>query len=196
MLGIAASTGGPNAIERLLGGLPGDFSLPILVVQHITPAFLDGFAAWLNDVSPFPAAVARDGEAPAPGRIYVAPADAHLTLNGGRLALDRGPPVSGHRPSGTALFASLARELGAGAAAVLLTGMGDDGAAGLLAVRAAGGYTIAEEESTAVVNGMPGAARRLDAVCQSLPLPEIAGRLVELAGSSRGRPAEERREHG
>jgi two-component system, chemotaxis family, protein-glutamate methylesterase/glutaminase len=196
MLGIAASTGGPNALERLLGGLPADFPLPILVVQHITPTFLDGFAAWLEDVAPFPSTVARGGEVPAPGRIYVAPADGHLTLEAGRLAVDRGPPISGHRPSGTVLFASLARELGAAAAAVLLTGMGEDGAAGLRAVRVAGGYTIAEEESTAVVNGMPGAARRLDAVCQSLPLPEIARRLVELTGGGPGRRAEERREHG
>lgn len=184
VLGIAASTGGPNALEKLLGGLPADFPLPILVVQHITSSFLEGFAAWLDDVCPFAAAVARDGEVPVAGKVYVAPAESHLQVRAGRIWLDSGPPVSNQRPSGTVLFESLAREFGSGAVGVLLTGMGDDGAKGLSELRAAGGYTITEDESTAVVYGMPQAAVRLGASCESLPLHEIAARVLELITDS------------
>jgi len=110
----------------------------------------------------------------------MAPAERHLQLRGGRLHLDTGVPVGFQRPSGTVLFQSMARDLGVGALGVLLTGMGDDGAAGLLAVRRAGGYTIAEDESTAVVYGMPAAAVRMGAVCESLPLQSIAPRVLDL----------------
>lgn len=180
VIGVVASTGGPNALERLLGGLPSHFPLPILVVQHITASFLDGFSAWLDDVCPLPTAIARDGEAPAAGRVYLAPADGHLKIKSGRIWLDPGPPVSNQRPSGTALFESLAREYGSRALGILLTGMGDDGAKGLLELRSAGGHTLAEDESTAVVYGMPSAAVNLGAVCESLPLDDIPGRVLEL----------------
>lgn len=184
ILGIAASTGGPNALERLLGGLPSDFPLPILIVQHITATFLDGFVAWLDDVCPFTATLARDGELPSAGKVYVAPADSHLRIKAGRLWLDSGLPISNQRPSGTALFESLAREFGPRAIGVLLTGMGDDGAAGLLDLREAGGCTIAEDESTAVVYGMPQAACRLGAACESLPLHDIPTRVISLIEES------------
>ncbi len=110
----------------------------------------------------------------------MAPAEHHLRIEGGRLLLDAGALVSFQRPSGTVLFQSMAQDLGANALGVLLTGMGDDGAAGLLAIRRSGGYTIAEDESTAVVYGMPAAAVRLGAVCESLPLLAIAGRVLDL----------------
>ena len=110
----------------------------------------------------------------------MAPAERHLRLAAGRLQLDAGDPVSFQRPSGTALFQSMARDLGAGALGVLLTGMGDDGALGLLAIRRAHGYTIAEDESTAVVYGMPAVAVRMGAVLESLPLPSIAPRVRDL----------------
>ena len=184
VLGIATSTGGPNALERLLNGLPADFSLPILIVQHITPSFLQGFAAWLDDVCPFAAAVARDGEVPVAGKVYVAPTESHLTVRAGRIRLDPGPPVSSQRPSGTVLFESLACEFGSRAIGVLLTGMGDDGARGLVELRTVGGYTIVEDESTAVVYGMPQAAVRLGAACESLPLHEIATRVLDLIADS------------
>lgn len=110
----------------------------------------------------------------------MAPAERHLRLGGGRLRLDAGDPVSFQCPSGTVLFQSMARDLGQGALGVLLTGMGDDGASGLLAIRRAQGYTIAEDESTAVVYGMPAVAVRLGAVQESLPLPAIAPRVKDL----------------
>jgi two-component system, chemotaxis family, protein-glutamate methylesterase/glutaminase len=180
MLGIVCSTGGPGALVQLLGGLGPAFPLPILLVQHMTGTFLEGFAAWLEDVAPFPVTIVHDGSIPAAGVLHMAPADLHLRLDTGRLRLDAGNPISFQRPSGTALFQSMAQNLGPDALGVLLTGMGDDGAAGLLEIRGSGGYTIAEDESTAAVYGMPAAAVLLGAVCESLPLPAIAPRVLEL----------------
>lgn len=181
MLGIAASTGGPNALVRLLGDLEESFPLPILLVQHITASFLDGFVSWLASVCPFSVQIIKDGQAPAVGTIHLAPPDRHLRLAGGRLWSDHSAPMCAQRPSGTVLFESMARDLGPQAMGVLLTGMGNDGADGMLALREAGGYTIAEDESTAVVYGMPAAAVHLGAVCESLPLTAIGARLSELA---------------
>jgi len=181
MLGITCSTGGPQALVQLLTALGPAFPLPILLVQHMTASFLAGFAKWLEGVCPFGARIVNDGCIPVAGTVHMAPGDRHLRLDSGRLRVDAGDPVSFQCPSGTVLFQSMARELGAGALGVLLTGMGDDGASGLLAIRRAGGYTIAEDESTAVVYGMPAAAVRMEAVCESLPLPAIAARILELS---------------
>jgi two-component system chemotaxis response regulator CheB len=150
------------------------------LVQHITPSFLESFVSWLDGLGPLKAVVARDGELPQPGVVHVAPAERHLILKAGRLRLEAGPPVSFQRPSGTTLLESLASELGPRALGLLLTGMGDDGAQGLLELRKAGGYTLSEDESTAVVYGMPGAAAKLGAVCEQLPLGELAPRILEL----------------
>jgi two-component system chemotaxis response regulator CheB len=181
MLGITCSTGGPQALTQLLSALGQAFPLPILLVQHMTASFVAGFAAWLESVCPFRARVVDDGSIPVAGTVHMAPADRHLRLDSGRLRLDAGDPISFQRPSGTVLFQSMARDLGSAALGLLLTGMGDDGALGLLEIRRAGGYTIAEDESTAVVYGMPAAAVRIEAVWESLPLPAIAARVLELA---------------
>jgi two-component system chemotaxis response regulator CheB len=181
MLGITCSTGGPQALIQLLGALGPAFPLPILLVQHMTASFIQGFASWLESVCPFRVAVVNDGSIPVAGTVHMAPAELHLRLASGRLRLEAGDPISFQRPSGTVMFQSMARDLGAAALGVLLTGMGDDGASGLLEIRRAGGYTIAEDESTAVVYGMPAAAVRKGAVCESLPLPAIAARVLELA---------------
>jgi two-component system chemotaxis response regulator CheB len=180
MLGIVCSTGGPSALIQLLGALGPAFPLPILLVQHMTAGFLAGFAAWLEDICPFSVTLVEDGCRPQAGALYMAPAERHLRIDSGRLWLDAGDPISFQRPSGTVLFQSMAQDLGAKALGVLLTGMGDDGASGLLDIRRTGGYTIAEDESTAVVYGMPAAAVRQGAVCESLPLPAIAPRVLEL----------------
>ncbi len=157
-----------------------NFPLPILLVQHIIPSFMEGFATWLDKACVLSVALAKEGQMPAPGQVYVAPADHHLMFHAGRLHLDQGSPISSQRPSGTALFESLAREAGPQTIGVILTGMGDDGAEGLLKLKLAGGYTIAEEASTAVVYGMPGSAVKLGAVSESLPVHEIGSRLLEL----------------
>lgn len=180
MLGIVASTGGPNALVKVLGGLGRQVPVPILLVQHITPSFLKGFVSWLDGISPMPVVEAMEGQVPKSGTVYVAPAERHLVLERGSLRLDNGIPVCAQRPSGTVLFRSMAGSLGANCLGVLLTGMGEDGAAGLRAIREAGGYTIGEDETTAVVYGMPAAAVSMGAVCESLPLDEIAPRVTQL----------------
>ncbi|MDR7037553.1 two-component system chemotaxis response regulator CheB [Methylobacterium sp. BE186] len=179
ILAIAASTGGPPALARVIGALPEDFPLPVLVVQHMGAAFMEGFAAWLNGVVPLPVALARDGERAEGGRVYVAPGDRHLELGpNGILRILDSAPVGGQRPAATVLFRSLARHAGNRGIGVLLTGMGEDGALGLLDMRRAGAETIAEHESTAVVYGMPAAAVRLSAARGVLPLDRVAGQIL------------------
>lgn len=181
MAGIVASTGGPQALVQLLGGLGGDFPLPILLVQHITSSFLEGFVAWLSNSTPFEARIAEEGEMPEPGRVYVAPAERHLGLSHGRLVVLDTPAVCNQKPSGTVLFGSMARDQGKHGIGVVLTGMGSDGADGLKQMADAGAYTIVEDASTCVVNGMPAAAAKLGGAREVLPLPAIAARLRDLA---------------
>jgi two-component system chemotaxis response regulator CheB len=183
MLGIVASTGGPNALERLLNTLPIDFPVPIALVQHITASFQDAFVSWLRDVCPLPVVEATAGLKPLRGVVYVAPANRHLYVARECFRLGDGEPEHIHRPSGTILLESIAKSFDARSLGVLLTGMGDDGAEGLRAIHDAGGYTIAEDESTAVVYGMPAVAVRLGAVSESLPLGEIGPRIVELVAN-------------
>jgi two-component system chemotaxis response regulator CheB len=180
MIGIVASTGGPRALQTLLGAIPAEFPVPIALVQHITAGFHYGFVDWLDGACPLSVVTAEDGQFATAGHVYVAPPDEHLTIHDERLCLWRGDPVSAQRPSGTVLLESMAASLGEQALGVVLTGMGDDGALGLSAIRHAGGYTIAEDESTAVVYGMPAVAKRLGAVCEQLPLDDIARRLQSL----------------
>jgi two-component system chemotaxis response regulator CheB len=185
MVGIAASTGGPNAVVKVLSALGADYALPIALVQHITASFLPGFVSWLNDVCPQKVVTAEAGLSLLPGHVYVAPPDRHLTIDKSlRIQLEDSPQVSVQRPSGTVLFASMARALGHRCIGVLLTGMGEDGANGLLDLHRAGAFTIAEAESTAVVYGMPAAAVRLGAVSESLPVDLIGDRLTALAAGS------------
>jgi two-component system chemotaxis response regulator CheB len=182
IVGIAASTGGPSAVQMVLSSLGTHFPLPILLVQHMTASFQSGFVSWLDRCVPQRVVEARHGETPQAGCVYVAPADAHLCTRGSRLHVERGELVCSQRPSGTVLFRSMAEAYGPRAIGVLLTGMGSDGAEGLLAMRQAGSYTIVEDQSTAVVYGMPGAAYQLGAECISLPLDSIGPaieRLVE-----------------
>ncbi|CAK0740116.1 Protein-glutamate methylesterase/protein-glutamine glutaminase 2 [Gammaproteobacteria bacterium] len=181
ILGVVASTGGPNALVKVLGALPSNFPLPVCVVQHIGADFVTGFSSWLDGLVPLPVSIARHGEFPLPGHIYVAGANVHLRVGmDGLLSLHHDRPVSAQRPSGTILFESMAASLGSRGIGVLLTGMGDDGARGLLAMRKAGGYTIAEDASTAVVYGMPAAAVQLDAVTTLLPLDAITPKLLQI----------------
>lgn len=182
VFGIAASTGGPPALAKVIGALPETFPLPILLVQHMGAAFMEGFAAWLDSVVALPVGLARDGERAEPGRVYVAPGDRHLELGSNRvLRVVDSAAVSGQRPAATVLFRSIARQAGSSAVGALLTGMGEDGAAGLLEMHGAGAQTVAEHESTAVVYGMPAAAVRLGAARAVLPLDRIAGHIMRLA---------------
>lgn len=178
-IGICASTGGPQALVTVLGALPASFAIPILVVQHITAGFTEGLARWLDGAVPLPVRLARHGASASPG-VWIAPEGAHLVLKPcGRLGLDRETVARLHRPSADVLLLSLVENAGRGAVAVVLTGMGRDGAEGLEAVRRAGGLTIAQDEESSVVYGMPKAAAERGAELV-LPLGEIAGQLRAL----------------
>lgn len=186
VVAIAASTGGPAALQRILADLPGDFPTPILVVQHIARGFTEGLTEWLGASSPLRVKVAEHGEGLAPRTVYVAPDDRHLGLAvGDRVEVLDAPPVEGFRPSATHLFESAARSYGAGVAAVILTGMGRDGVAGLQRVRDAGGHVIAQDRATSVVYGMPHAAVEAGVVDAVLPLEVIAGGLDRLTRAGR-----------
>ena len=157
-IGIAASTGGPSALRRVLGALPAEPDLPVFVVQHMTAGFTEGLARWLDGVIAAPVRLAADGVAARPG-VWVAPDERHLTIAAGpTMRLDRRDRGGPHRPSADALLCSMAESLGASAVAVVLTGMGDDGAKGVAALVARGGLVIAQDTATSAVAGMPRAA--------------------------------------
>ena len=178
LIAIGASTGGPGILHQILRSLPGDFSIPITVVQHITPGFGQGFAQWLGSVTPLQVALAQDGERLAPGRVFIAPDDLHLTVTaGGTIRLERSEPISGRRPSATCLFESAAKAYGSATLGIILTGMGDDGVEGLAAIRQAGGRVIAQNEESCVVYGMPKAAIEQGVVDQVLAPDDIASTL-------------------
>lgn len=187
---VGVSTGGPQALATILGALPADFPLPVLLVMHISPAFGGAFADWLNDQSSIPVTMAvHDQPLPpfgTPGALF-APPDRHLVVRGKRLWLTSDAEVHSCRPSVDILFQSVAEEIANQGVGVLLTGMGRDGARGLLAIRNAGGLTLAQDETTSIVFGMPREAILLGAANRVLPLEEIAPTLIALA-----RPVETR----
>jgi len=186
VVAIGASTGGPAALNVLLSGLPADFSTPILIVQHITIGFTHGLATWLQHACRLPIRIAQADERIQASTVYIAPDDYHLQVIGtGRLQLVHSAPVNHVRPSVNMLFESVGRVYGARAVGVLLTGMGEDGARGLHTIRRQGGFTIAQDETTSVVYGMPKAAAELGACSTILPLDQIATFLVRLVMRSR-----------
>jgi two-component system, chemotaxis family, protein-glutamate methylesterase/glutaminase len=180
LVAIAASTGGPAALHHILSRFPGDFPAPILVVQHNAPGFMPGLVSWLNASCAVSVKVASPGEPLKPRTVYFAADEHHLgvTARGTALFSD-GPPIGGFRPSATCLFDTVARVYGASAIAVILTGMGVDGVDGLRTVRENGGRIIAQDESSSVVWGMPGAAVAAGLAHLVLPLEEIPSRILE-----------------
>jgi two-component system, chemotaxis family, protein-glutamate methylesterase/glutaminase len=190
VIAIGVSTGGPAAIQHILRELPKDFPVPILLVIHIGEPFGAALAEWLDAQSPLRVAYAKDGEPLPPvgeGRVIMAPPDVHLALRGGRLRLLATPERHSCRPSVDVLFESLAAELGDRVAACVLTGMGKDGATGLLEVRRAGGITLAQDEATSVVFGMPREAILLGAAERVLPLEHFAEAITALVTEARRR---------
>ena len=189
VIGLGASTGGVSALGRILPAFPA-WSPAIVIVQHMPPVFTANFAARLNELCQMRVAEARDGDRVLRGHILVAPGgDRHLEIRqfGGqyRVALTPGTQVSGHIPSVDVFFESLARSVGRNAAACLLTGMGSDGARGLLALRLAGGRTYAQDQETSAVWGMPGAAVELGATDTLLRLEDVPSVMVN-AGAKKG----------
>lgn len=180
LVAMATSTGGPAALQQVLRDLPRDFPVPVLVVQHIAPNFIEGLCRWLASSCDLRVRVARHGEAMEPRTVYIAPDDRHLGANGaGEIVLSDAAPVDGFRPSATHLFRSVADSHGASAAAVILTGMGRDGVDGLRDLRAAGGHIVAQDEATSVVYGMPREAVRAGLADAVLPVQEIAAKLTK-----------------
>ncbi len=188
IVAIGSSTGGPAALAAILAALPADFPFAIVVVQHLDRAFVPGLVTWLSRETGRQVEIAAGGALPRAGVCSVAGEDLHLTLGPtGVFVHAREPRDSIHRPSVDVLFRGLTASRIEPFAAVLLTGMGRDGAEGLLELRRAGWTTIAQDRTTSVVWGMPGAADRLGAAVEVLPLPMIAPELLRLASSSRSR---------
>jgi two-component system, chemotaxis family, protein-glutamate methylesterase/glutaminase len=184
IVAIGASTGGPQTVREILEHLPASFPLPIVLVQHTTAGTSNTLVEWLATASNLPVRVASQGQCLDSPGVYVAPTGRHLVVKGRRLAFDAGPPVSLHCPSATMLFRSVAAAYGSRGIGVLLTGMGDDGAVGLCELKTAGGLTIAQDESSSIVFGMPAEAIRLGAADHVLPPKKIASVLLEQAGAN------------
>lgn len=182
LIAIGASTGGPQALAQLLAKLPGNLTAPLLIVQHIASGFTPGLVEWLSLATPLRVKVAEPGETVSPGAVYFAPVDFQMGIaKDGRIRLAREPAEDGFCPSASYLFQSVAESYGGAAIGVLLTGMGRDGAAGLLRLREAGGITIAQDEETSVIFGMPGEAIRLGAAQHVLSPERIAEMIRNLA---------------
>lgn len=175
ILGIGASTGGPPAIHTILSGLSPQISVPILIVQHISQGFVSNLVKWLGSSTSFNVNIAQHGTRLGSGNVYIAQDNHHLTVTrDGRIYLKQTGPVDGHQPSATVLFESIAKEYGNEGMGVLLTGMGCDGASGLKKLADTGAMTIAQDESTSVVFGMPKEAIALGGAKKVLPLNEIS----------------------
>ena len=178
ILAIGASTGGPLAVARVLAGLPADFEATVLIVQHIEGEFSDGLSEWLGGQCRLPVALATRGATPEPGKVYLAGPGGHLVLSAAlQFAIQRAEAAELHVPSVNALFLSLAQQARPGAA-VILTGMGSDGVEGMGELQRRGWLTIAQDEASSVVYGMPRAALEAGAARQSLALQSIAPVLV------------------
>lgn len=182
LLVVAASTGGPTALQQLVAGLPAGFPAPVFIVQHIPRGFTRSLAERLDARSAIPVREARDGEPVASGTILIAPAGIHARLarrhGSVQVTLDEEPRDALHRPSADVLMVSAAEVYGAGVIGVVLTGMGSDGTQGLRAIRGAGGRTFAESEETCVIYGMPKAAMEAGVVDRAVPLDRMAGEIL------------------
>jgi two-component system, chemotaxis family, protein-glutamate methylesterase/glutaminase len=190
IIGIAGSTGAPRVLRDLLAGLPSDFPVPVVLVQHTERGFSETLVAWLGSVASLPVRLGTAGHVLLPGEIVVSPDDLHMEVHtGGIVHLHSGEPVDGFRPSGSILLASLARSFGAHAAGLVLSGMGNDGAEGLAAIDASGGLAMVEDPETAAVPGMPSRAlgRAPGALVERAS--RLAWLLIELAGGHHPRPA-------
>lgn len=187
IVAIAASTGGPQAIQAILSQLPGTFPLPIVVAQHMALGFTKGMADWLDGGTALHVAEARHGDRLSPGIVYLNPAEASMTVTPQHiLHLEAPPPSQIHHPSCDFLLKAVAKAFGGRAMAAILSGMGNDGAAGMRAIKAAGGLTLAQDAESSVVFGMNRAAVEAGCIDKVLSLNDLPGELVRQAGSGRG----------
>ena len=189
IVAIGISTGGPNALQYVLSQIPADFPASILIVQHMPEGFTEMFAKRLDECCALEVQEARSGDLLLAGRVLICPGNRHVMVRrmprGDMAVLSDGPPVNGHRPSADVLFHSVAQQFGLTAVGLLMTGMGEDGAEGLGALKAAGGVTVAQSEDTCVVSGMPRAAITKGYADKVIPLEGIAAFLIQNYGSDR-----------
>lgn len=184
---IAASTGGPQALARILAALPADFPCPLLIAQHISDGFAAGMAEWLGSLSRLPVRLARGGETLTPGVVLVSPSESHMTVSPTGIVLSPRLPDDLYRPSCDTLLSSVASIYGRRAVGLVLTGMGSDGARGLERIRQAGGQALVQDEASSVVFGMNRVAIERGLAHRVLPLEAIAGALLEMARPQAGR---------
>lgn len=182
LVAIGSSTGGPSALMTVLRGLPKEFPLPILIAQHIAEGFIPGLVEWLDGGCTIAVRAADDGETPKPGVAYLAPTGSNLEFDGSVMRFAKPGPGQLYIPSADTLFSSVARSLKSRAVGAILTGMGNDGAKGLKEMRDAGAATIAQDEETSTVFGMPRAAAELGAVVSVLPIQAIGAEIARLTG--------------
>jgi len=180
IVAIVSSTGGPAALSEILRNLPGDFPLPVVIIQHIADDFQPSMIGWLNGSIPLNMKMAEEGEISQAGTVYLAPGGRHLSVTAGKRFVLVDKPITQHIPSGDVLLESVAVNYKSRAIGVILTGMGSDGARGLAAMYRAGAYTIAQDEETSAVFGMPKEAIDLGAARQVLPITDISGALIKL----------------
>lgn len=181
VLAIGASAGGPEGLSTILSGLPLNFPIPIFIVQHIDGNFADGFAVWLNSSTQLPVSIAVNGEKALPGHVYLPPGNQHLVLNmDGSISTNKDQLVNSARPSVDVLFKSIAQVYGKKTLAVLLSGMGKDGAEGLKNLFDVGAFTLAQDENSCLVYGMPGEAAKRGAVCKLLSPEKIVKEITDL----------------
>jgi two-component system, chemotaxis family, protein-glutamate methylesterase/glutaminase len=178
MVAIAASTGGPAAVTRVISALPKDLPAALILVLHMPVTFTKQFTLQLSETSPLPVKEAESNETPQPGTIYICPGSHHLRLSmGGKISLDSGPRIEGYRPCADVAFETIAAYARPLAIGVVMTGMGNDAAKGAKAIKAAGGYVIAQDEATSVIFGMPSEAIQAGAVDEVVALDNIAAAL-------------------
>jgi two-component system chemotaxis response regulator CheB len=181
IVAVVASTGGPQALLEILKRLPEDFPCGIVIVQHITSGFLLGLVDWLNKECKIKVKIGEDSEEIQPGVAYMAPDNLQMRVEeSGKISLSNEPAQGGHKPSGDVLLESVARTYGKGGVAAILTGMGRDGAMGMKAIKQCYGKTIAQNEKSCVVFGMPKAAVEMNVIDKVLPLESIAEEIVSI----------------
>ncbi len=184
VIAMAASTGGPPALLKILSCLPADFPVPVLIVQHIASGFTEGFVTWLDVALPLSVKMAEQHERLRGGVVYVAPENQHLGVAGGRqILLSDAGRIGGFRPSATHLFESVGRMYHKQSIGVILTGMGNDGVDGLCTLKSSGGHVIAQDEQSSVVFGMPGEANKAGIVDALLPLDQICDEIMRIVGA-------------
>ncbi len=191
LLAIGSSSGGPNALRSMLPKIPADFAAAIVIVQHMPESFTSMFARWLDEICEIKVQEARDGSLAAPGCALIAPGNSHMTVRrrpaGAEVKLERTGPVNGHMPSVDVLFRSVAQEYADQSAALIMTGMGSDGAEGMGAIKRAGGHTIAQDKDSCTIFGMPRVAINKGYVEQIVPLDDMASYLISTVGASANR---------